>query len=142
MPHLVILYTQQLDQQTDISSLCRRLADTMISIRDGEDKPVFPIGGARVFAYPAPHYAVADGSADKHPGNDGGFAYVWLNLRMGAGRPPSVIERAGQALSEVVRQHFEPLMAKRAVGITLQVDEGHEVFNGKLGNLHAVFGGP
>lgn len=142
MPHLVILYTSQLDQQADFPALCRRLADTMISVRDDDDKAVFPVGGTRVFAYPAPHYAVGDGSATENSGNDGGYAYVWLNLRMGAGRPPTVIERAGQAISEVVRGHFEPLMVKRAIGITLQIDEGREVFNEKLGNLHAVFGGP
>lgn len=142
MPHLVVLYTGQLDQQTDMSVLCRRLADTMISVRDDENKPVFPVGGTRVFAYPAPHYAVADGSAAEHAGNSDGYAFVWLNLRMGAGRPQAVIERAGQMLSAVVRDYFAPLMAERAIGITLQIDEGHEVFNGKLGNLHSVFGGP
>jgi hypothetical protein len=25
------------------------------------------------------------------------------------------------------------------VGLTLQIDEGHEVFDAKLGNLHALF---
>jgi len=142
MPHLVILITNTLDAQADFSRLCRRLADTMISVRDDDDKAVFPVGGTRVFAYPAPHYAVADGSGTQASGDAGGHAFVWLNLRMGAGRPSSVIERAGQALSEVVRGHFEPLLAQRAIGITLQIDEGHEVFNAKLGNLHAVFGGP
>ena len=36
------------------------------------------VSGIRVFAYPAAHYAVADGSGDH------GFCY--LNLRMGRGR--------------------------------------------------------
>ena len=30
MPHLVILYTPQLDAETDMSALCRKLADTML----------------------------------------------------------------------------------------------------------------
>ena len=47
----------------DMSALCRSLADTMLAQRDEAGKPVFPTGGTRVLAYPAPHYAVADGGA-------------------------------------------------------------------------------
>ena len=35
--------------------------------------------------------------------------------------------------------HFAPLLAQRHVGITLQIDEGPEVFDAKLGNLHPLF---
>ena len=57
MPHLVILYTRNLDAPepqggSDMTRLCRRLADTMIAARDEADKPVFPVGGVRVLAYP------------------------------------------------------------------------------------------
>jgi hypothetical protein len=31
MPHLVILYTANLDCDTDMSALCRTLADTMLT---------------------------------------------------------------------------------------------------------------
>ena len=34
MPHLVMLYTPQLDAQTDISGFCRKLANTMLSVKD------------------------------------------------------------------------------------------------------------
>ena len=59
MPHLVILYSGNLDARTDMSALCRSLADTMLAQRDEAGKPVFPPGGTRVFAYPAPHFASA-----------------------------------------------------------------------------------
>ena len=55
MPHLVILYTPNIEAETDMSALCRTLADTMLEQRDEADKPVFPIGGTRVLAYPAAH---------------------------------------------------------------------------------------
>ena len=61
MPHLVILYSGNLDARTDMAALCRGLAGTMLAQRDEADKPVFPPGGTRVFAYPAPHFAVSDG---------------------------------------------------------------------------------
>jgi 5-carboxymethyl-2-hydroxymuconate isomerase len=64
MPHLVILYTGQLDAETNMKVLCRELADTMLTVVDEAGKQVFPTGGTRVLAYPAPHYAVADGGVD------------------------------------------------------------------------------
>ena len=64
MPHLVILYTPNLEAKTDMSALCRALADTMIEQLDEEGKQVFPTGGTRVLASPAAHNAVAaDGGA-------------------------------------------------------------------------------
>ena len=68
MPHLVILYTPNLDKPAaeggvDMGGLCRALCDTMLAVRDEQDKQVFPHGGTRVFAYPAAHSAVSDGGA-------------------------------------------------------------------------------
>ena len=42
MPHLVILYTPNIEAETDMSALCRTLADTMLEQRDEAGKPVFP----------------------------------------------------------------------------------------------------
>ena len=131
MPHLVILYTRQLDAETDMTALCRALADTMLTVKDDAEKQVFPTGGVRVLAYPAAHSAVADGLGD--------HAFVYLNLRMGRGRSAAVQQQAGEALAAAARKHFAPVLARRHVGITLQIDEGPEVFDAKLGNLHPLF---
>ncbi|POM13965.1 5-carboxymethyl-2-hydroxymuconate isomerase [Burkholderia cepacia] len=63
MPHLVILYSSNLDRDVEMSAVCRGLADAMLSVLDEKGRPVFPIGGTRVLAYPAPHFAIADGGA-------------------------------------------------------------------------------
>ncbi|WP_088282606.1 5-carboxymethyl-2-hydroxymuconate Delta-isomerase [Ideonella sp. A 288] len=140
MPHLVILYTPQLDAETDMTALCRALADTMIVARDDAGEPVFPIGGVRVLAYPAAHFAVADGgAASRAAGGSGDCAFVWFHLRMGRGRSAAVHQRAGQALVSAARAHLAPVLASRHVGLTLQIDEGHEVFGAKFGNLHSLF---
>ena len=78
MPHLVALYTRELDALTDMGSLCRCLADAMLAVRDEAGAQVFPTGGTRVLAYPAAHSAVADGTRD--------YLFIYLNLRMGRGR--------------------------------------------------------
>ena len=38
--------------------------------------------------------------------------------------------------------HFAPVLARRPVGLTLQVDVGNEVFDAKFGNLHPLFARP
>jgi 5-carboxymethyl-2-hydroxymuconate isomerase len=131
MPHLVILYTGQLERETDMTHLCRSLADTMRTVRDEAGEQVFPTGGVRVFAYPAAHYAVADGSGD--------HGFVYLNLRMGKGRSEATHKHAGQLLMATARAHFVDLLTRRHVGITLQIDVGLPVFDGRFGNLHPLF---
>jgi 5-carboxymethyl-2-hydroxymuconate isomerase len=117
-------------------------------VKDEEGKQVFPTGGTRVLAYPAPHYAVADGGAaglaaglhDQNPhGGSGDYAFVYLNVRMGRGRSEVTQQRAGQTLLEVAKAFFAPVMAQRHIGITLQIDVGPEVFDAKHSNLHPLF---
>ena len=131
MPHLVMLYTPQLEAEADFPRLCRRLADAMLSVRDEQGAQVFPTGGTRVLAYPAAHYAVADGSGD--------YGFIYFNVRMAKGRSAAVHKAVGDTLAAAVREELAPLLARRPVGLTLQVDEGHEVFDAKLGNLHPLF---
>lgn len=132
MPHLVILYTPDVEADADMPGLCRALADTMLEQRDDQDRPVFPVAGTRVLAYPAAHFAVADGSGE--------HGFVYLNLRMAAGRSDAAKKRVGDALLARLKRHAEPLLARRHVGITLQIDEAPgQVYDGKCGNLHSLF---
>ena len=138
MPHLVILYTANLDRETDMGVLCRTLADAMLGVTDEAGEQVFPTGGTRVLAYPAPHYAVADG---KPPQGD--YAFVYLHLRMARGRSDAIKKVAGDQLLALARAHFEPQFREnRLIGITLQVDEGHEAYNGRHSTIHTLFQGP
>jgi 5-carboxymethyl-2-hydroxymuconate isomerase len=131
MPHLVIMYTSNLEAEADMNALCRKLADAMLTVRDEDSKQVFPTGGVRVLAYPAPHFAVADGQRD--------YAFMYLNLRMGRGRSQAVKQRAGEILMSTAEAHFAPAFAHRYVGMTLQVDEGHEAFDAKHSTIHPLF---
>ncbi len=148
MPHLVILYTPDLDQPadqggSDMTALCRALASAMCAQVDEAGKPVFPTGGVRVLAYPAAHYAVADGgAAGRAAGGSGDYAFVYLNLRMGRGRSAATHLSVGRALEATAQAHFAPLLASRHIGITLQIDEGPEVFDARHSSLHPLFQKP
>jgi 5-carboxymethyl-2-hydroxymuconate isomerase len=132
MPHCVILYTPNVDAKSDMSALCRALADTMLTILDEGGKQVFPTGGTRVLAYPAAHHAVADGKRD--------YAFVYINVRMGSGRSDAVKKKAGDTLLDAVQRHFAPVFDKELIGITLQIDESPgQVYDAKHSTLHPLF---
>ncbi len=133
MPHVVIQYTANLDPEADMGRLCHALAEVVVAQRDGAGQRLYPIGGTRVMAYPAAHFAVADGEADR--------AFVYLNVRIAPGRERTLVIATGEALIGDVRSHFAPLFARRPIGITLQIDEGAPVFDVKHSNLHPLFAG-
>jgi 2-oxo-hept-3-ene-1,7-dioate hydratase len=140
MPHLVILYTPNLEAKIDMGAVCRRMADAMLSIRDEHAAQVFPTGGTRVFAYPSAHYAVADGgTAGKVVGGSGDYGFVYMNVRMAKGRSAFIHRAVGTAVSETAKTLFAALIAKEHLGLTVQVDEGHEVFDAKHSSLHPLF---
>jgi 5-carboxymethyl-2-hydroxymuconate isomerase len=134
MPHLVLLYSGNLEAETDMTALCRSLADAMLTVRDEQGQQVYPTGGVRVFAYPAAHFAVADGERD--------YAFIYLNLRMGRGRTEAVKQRAGETLLAAAKAYLAPLFAQRYLGLTLQIDEGQEVFDAKHSTIHPLFRKP
>src|SRR3954468_21803780 len=132
MPHCVILYTPNIERKTDVSALCRKLADQMLTVRDEQGEQVFPTGGTRVLAYPAAHYAVADGLGD--------YAFIYMNLRMAAGRSDAVKKSAGDTVLERAKAHLAPLFERGLVGLTVQVDESPgQVYDGKHSTLHPHF---
>lgn len=148
MPHLVILYSGNLDRPadqggTDMGALCRRLCDALLAVRDEGDRQVFPTGGTRVLAFPAAHWAIADGGdAGEAAGRGRDYAFVYMNLRMALGRSPAVHKRVGHTMETVAKAHFAQDLATRAIGITVQVDEGHEVFDAKNSSIHPLFARP
>lgn len=132
MPHLVLLYTPDLESQADIPGLCRALADSMLEQRDESGKAVFPTGGTRVLAYPATHSAVADGKGD--------YGFLYANLRMGADRSAAAHKRFGDSLLATLRQYLDALQQQRPIGLTLQIDESSgQVYDGKHSSLHPLF---
>ena len=143
MPHLVILYTGNLDTVTDMPALCRTLCDAMLTVKDETGAQVYPTGGTRVLAYPAAHWAVADGgAAGRAAGGSGDYGFMYLNIRMAKGRSDAVKQLAGDTVLAALKAHVAPLIEREHVGFTLQIDEGHEVFDAKHSSLHPLFKKP
>ena len=133
MPHLDIQYTANLEADADMTGLCRALTATLVGLRNDADEPVFPLTGTRVMAWPAAHYAVADGAPDR--------AFIYLLLRIKPGRSVAIKKKAGDAVLAAALAHLEPVFAKHPVGLTLEVDEGAHIYEGKQNNLANHMGG-
>lgn len=132
MPHVTLQYTANLEPGVDVPGLCRALADTLVALKDEAGGPLFPIGGTRVLAYPAVHYAVADGKDD--------YAFCYINVRIASGRSEAMKKKAGDALLENAKAYFASVFEKRHVGVTLQIDESPgQVYDAKHSNLHPLF---
>ena len=129
MPHLTIEYTANLEATAGMDLLCTALAATLVALRHGDGAPLFPVAGTRVMAWPAPHFAVADGQPDR--------AFIYLNLLITPGRSAAMVQRAGEAVLASCKAHLAPVFAKHAVGLTLQIHEGAPVYEGKHNNLAA-----
>jgi 5-carboxymethyl-2-hydroxymuconate isomerase len=132
MPHVTLQYTANLETEVDIPGLCQSLAETLVAQKDEAGGPLFPIGGTRVLAYPAVHYAVADGKDD--------YGFCYINVRIAPGRSDAAKKKAGDALLEKTKAAFAAVFEKRHVGVTLQFDESAgQVYDAKHSNLHPLF---
>ena len=96
------------------------------------------LGGLAVEVHTLNTLVVGSGAA----GFQADYGFVYLNLRMGRGRSAAVHADAGRRLEAVAKTHFAPLLASRPVGVTLQIDEGPEVFDAKNSSLHPLFSKP
>ncbi|MDO5667640.1 MAG: 5-carboxymethyl-2-hydroxymuconate isomerase [Alcaligenaceae bacterium] len=130
MPHLRIEYSKNLDSKLDIQALCDALLQTSLSQTDAQGQSVFPVAGTRVFAYPASYYAVADGGSER--------AFIYINIRIIAGRPPSLIKQIGDDLSAVLSDFLSSHYKTETIAYSLQIDEGAEVYDNKGGNLRSI----
>ena len=118
MPHLRIDYSADLEPHIHMSALCKALATTMASMEGADGKDVFPKAGTRVLAYPAAHSA--------------GHPFIYLNLRITPGRSADTLAMAGDALIDTVSRHFSLIEAAPPFGLTLHIDEGMPVYEGKF----------
>jgi len=123
MPHLKLEYSANLEAHSDMPALCAALGRALTQMQDGDGQPVFPLLGTRVLAYPAAHYAVADGAPER--------AFLYLNLRITPGRSGELLDRVGEELMDVVHAHCTPLAGVLALRTTLHIEEGRPVYEGK-----------
>ncbi|MQA41946.1 5-carboxymethyl-2-hydroxymuconate isomerase [Rugamonas aquatica] len=124
MPHLKIEYTANLDAHADIGELCKTLSHTLVTLKDDQGAPVFPLLGTRVLAYPAAQYAVADGEQ--------GRAFVYMNMRITPGRSDALVKAVGDAVLAAAHAQLAPTLDKLPLRLTLHIDATPPGYEGKF----------
>jgi 5-carboxymethyl-2-hydroxymuconate isomerase len=74
-------------------------------------------------------YCIADGRPDA--------AFLHANLKIGAGRSESAKTATGDALFDVIKQHFADAFDKHGLALSLEINEFSEAGTWKHNNLHA-----
>lgn len=129
MPHLTLEYSNNLADEDSIALLCRKLARSLDAQREG-DQRVFPLGGIRVRALRCDAFCIADGRIED-------AAFLHGNLKIGAGRSEAAKQAAGDALFDIIRQHFAEAFDRQGLALSLELNEFSEAGTWKHNNLHA-----
>ncbi|MBB1626671.1 fumarylacetoacetate hydrolase family protein [Achromobacter sp. UMC71] len=119
MPHIWIEYSANLD--LDTRKLMRVVQDAAVG-----DGSLYPLAGARTRALRIDDYLIVDG----HPEN----AFVHVLLRIGHGRSAEQQAALGERVFQALDQALATEMARRPLGISLQVEEADPVLNYKRNN--------
>jgi len=127
MPHLTIEYSANLRAAGDIPGLLPKLAQRLRDQR-ADGKPVYAAGGVRVRAYEAVDYCVADRAPDA--------GFVHATLKIGKGRSRETVRATGDALFEIMKAHFAPVLERQGLALSLYLDEVDETGSWKHNNLH------
>lgn len=122
MPHFVIEYSANLDDEIKTQKLLSTLHDAAL------ETGVFPLGGIRFRAIRCERYLIADGDAEN--------AFVHMTLRMGQGRDLETRQKAGEHIFEAMKSYFKPIFARRPLAVSFEITEAHEILNFKENNIH------
>jgi 5-carboxymethyl-2-hydroxymuconate isomerase len=126
LPHFIVEYTDNIKNEANIAKLFEEIHKVLID-RD----TIFPIGGIRSRAIEVHDYRMADGEEDD--------AFVHAVLKIGAGRSAEIKKDVGDALFEVVKEHFSPLMSTRYLALSMELIEFSEAGSYKQNNIHSRF---
>ncbi len=122
MPHFIVEYSSNLDDEIKIQKLLSTLHDAAL------ETGVFPLGGIRFRAVRCEKYLIADGDPEN--------AFVHMTLKLGHGRDIETRKKAGELIFRALKDYFKALFAKRPLGVSFEVIELHEELSFKENNIH------
>lgn len=128
MPHFIVEYSANLDDELDLPGLFSAVHDYLIALQH------FPLGGIRSRAHRIEQYRFADGRDT--------FAGLHAQLKLSAARPAQARKAIAAGVFEVLKQHCAALQQRRFVALSMEVGlfETETFFNHN--NLHALFPAP
>ncbi|RTE67526.1 5-carboxymethyl-2-hydroxymuconate Delta-isomerase [Amphritea opalescens] len=122
MPHFIMEYSANLDDDLDIPALFEKLNDTAIATG------VFPIGGIRTRAVRCEFFRVGEGDPDN--------TFVHLTAKVGSGRSPEVLKAASDTIFETFSASLKPIFDRRWMSVGFEMIELHPERNYRMNNIH------
>ncbi|SEO81602.1 5-carboxymethyl-2-hydroxymuconate isomerase [Salinihabitans flavidus] len=121
MPHIIIDYSANLEDEVDMTAFCEHMRRAAATIES------FPLAGIRVRAIRADHYAIADGNRD--------HGYIDISVRLRAGRPDAVKQAATQTLFDAARALLAPVLDRRPLALSLEMRDIDPDLSPKTGTI-------
>lgn len=121
MPHIIIEYSANVEEQLDMGAFCELLRATAAQIE------ALPMPGIRVRALKVDHYAIADGNP-KH-------GFIDISVRLRAGRTLQVRKEAVHVLFEAAKKHLEPVMASHSLALSMEMRDIDPELSPKIGSI-------
>lgn len=121
MPHIIIEYSANLDDDLDMEALVRAMHKTAVGI------DALPIGGIRVRTAKRELYRIADG----HPDN----SFINVTLRIAEGRSAKVQHAAGEALFGTLKDFVADVYPRCPMALSFEIQEIQAGSRWKQGNI-------
>ena len=107
MPHIIIEYSANLDELTDIDALVAAVHQAAL------DDGLPALAALRTRAVSRRHYRIADG--------DPAHGFVCVIARIGPGRAPEAVQRFLTRLIDTIDEALEPLQPDHPMAISAEV---------------------
>jgi 5-carboxymethyl-2-hydroxymuconate isomerase len=124
MPHLIVEYSANLENQIDILKLVETIHQA--ALKTG----VFKVAAVRTRASRRDYYVIADGHRDN--------AFVAITARVAPGRPPETRKRLGQEIFDATCDYLQRIYETTPISISLEVQEIDDTAAFRKNNLHEV----
>ena len=121
MPHLIVEYSANVEQDIEIAKLIEHLHAATAAI------DAFPLAGLRTRAAKREHYRIADG----HPDN----RFIHVTLKIGHGRSLEIRQQAGEEIFSKLVAYLAPLSERIPLAISFEIQELAEHTSYKIGNI-------
>lgn len=121
MPHILLDYSPNMKDRTDIAELCNTLRRAAIATG------VFPMPGIRVRAICVDHVSIADG--------DPAHGYIDISVRLRAGRDLDTRRAAAEAIFAAARDHLAPALAQHSIALSLEMRDIDADLSPKTGTI-------
>lgn len=122
MPHVVVEYSANLEEELDIRALLQKIHAAVLA------SGVFTVGAVRTRAERREVYVIADGDPDN--------AFMHIDIRMAPGRDAPTRKIVAQGVLDTIAAETRDVFARTGLGLSVEVREIDNKASLRLNNLH------